>query len=353
MKRRKAAILGATGLVGQRLVSMLADHPFLEISQLIGDESAGKSYGDSVDWKLPSPIPNGLASLEVVRLQHSNLDADLVFSALPAHVAVLAEVKLAKNGFAVVSDASAHRMDVNVPLVVPEVNPDHVRIIEAQKKAENYEGFIAANPNCSTSILSLALKPLEDAFGLSSVSVVTMQGLSGAGLPGVPSITVQDNVIPFIFKEEEKIESESRKILGREKDGRIVSARLEVSASCNRVPVSHGHLESVTLETKKPVDPENALQVLDEFKGLPQDLRLPTAPERPVITRRERDRPQPALDREAGSVPGMSIVVGRLRRGPSDHHLKFSVLGHNLIRGAAGQTILTAELLCSQGYVGA
>ncbi len=349
MKRRKIAILGATGLVGQRLVAMLGDHPFFKISELVGDDSAGKIYAAVVDWRLPKPIPNGLAFMEVVRLQPSKIDADLILSALPASVAATVEPQLAQKGFPIVSDTSAHRMAERVPLIVPEVNPDHLQLVEEQKSADGSSGFIVTNPNCSTSILSLALKPLDDAYGLEAVSVVTMQALSGAGLPGVSAIAIQDNIIPYIAQEEEKIERESRKILGSIKKGRISEKQMAISASCHRVPVTHGHLESVQVKTSNPINPVEAQEVLSEFAGAPQRLNLPSAPEKPVLVRNEPDRPQPVLDRDAGTIPGMSIVVGRLRQGADRFSLRFDALGHNLIRGAAGQTLLTAELLVAEG----
>jgi aspartate-semialdehyde dehydrogenase len=349
VKRRKVAILGATGLVGQRLVSMLGDHPFFEISEMVGDDSAGKLYGEIVDWRLPGSIPNGLASVEVAKLRPSEIDADLVLSALPATVALTVEPQLAEQGLAVVSDASAHRMTESVPLIVPEVNPDHLQLIDEQKYSNGPNGFIVTNPNCSTSILSLALKPLDDAFGLEAVSVVTMQALSGAGFPGVSAVAIQDNIIPYIEHEEEKIERESPKILGRAKKGGISKKQMTISASCHRVPVTHGHLESVQVKTSDPINSAEARELLSKFVGAPQKLHLPSAPKKPILVRDEPDRPQPVLDRDAGTIPGMSIVVGRLRQGSDRFSLKFDALGHNLIRGAAGQTVLTAELLAAEG----
>jgi len=245
----------------------------------------------------------------------------------------------------VVSNASSHRMDLDVPLLNPEVNAEHVHLIDEQRHKRKWDGAIVTNPNCTTAILTLSLKPLYDRFELSRVIVSSMQALSGAGYPGVPSLDIIDNVIPFIQKEEEKVQLETIKILGSAEK----PARFKLSASCHRVCTLDGHVEAVFIETKKETDPLEVKEIMDKFRGEPQRLKLPTAPERPIIIRDEEDRPQPRLDRTAGK--GMAVVVGRIRKDPALSGIKYVVLGHNTIRGAAGCAILNAELLKARGYI--
>ena len=347
-------MLGATGTVGQRICHMLRDHPWFEVSTITGGTSAGKLYGEAVDWLIPAEIPENLIDMGIEPSKPDGVDADLVFSALPSDRAREIEPLFAGAGFAVVSNASVFRMEEDVPLVVPEVNPDHVELIGCQRENRGWKGFIATDPNCSTINLVLALKPLHDAIRIRKVVVTTMQAISGAGYPGVPSLSIVDNVIPYIRGEEEKMRRETLKVLGRLDGGRVEDAPIAVAASCNRVPTVDGHLEAVYLEAEGDIDLEAVKEVFRGFRGFrgaAQELKLPTAPDAPVILREEDDRPQTRLDRMAGSVPGMSVTVGRLRPGVNKRSLQFAVLGHNTIRGAAGGTILLAELLVARHWI--
>ncbi|MEM1659146.1 MAG: aspartate-semialdehyde dehydrogenase [Candidatus Jordarchaeales archaeon] len=354
MKKIDVAILGCTGTVGQRLVTMLHNHPWFDITVLAASErSAGKKYADVVAdrWHLPVEIPEEIKSMEVVDVNARDAEATLVISALPADVAKEAEPKFAEAGCAVSSNASTFRMEEDVPLVIPEVNPDHLKLVDVQRERRGWQGFIVTNPNCTTIGLVIALKPLYDRYGLEKVCVATMQAVSGAGLPGVPSLMIVDNIIPYISNEEEKVVRETRKILGRMTGMAVTPAGFKVEASCNRVPVLDGHLESVFILTEEEVDVDEAKEVLRRFRGEPQKLKLPSAPEQPIIVREEIDRPQPRLDRMAGSVPGMSVSVGRVRKGSEPNSLMFTVLSHNTIRGAAGAAILNAELMVAYKMV--
>ncbi len=343
------AILGATGLVGQRLVHMLVDHPWFEIRALAAsDNSVGKRYADAVNWHLPSDVPLIVREM-VVQPCEPRLDARLVFSALPSDVAGKIEEDFANAGCLVSSNASAHRMDADVPLVIPEVNPDHLQLIPAQQARRKSRGAILCNPNCSTIHLTIALKPLADQFGLVRVIVTTMQALSGAGYPGVASLDLVDNVVPFIGGEETKLESEPLKILGSLRDNSVSMAPFKISAACNRVATQDGHLETVSVELEKKASIEEIRRAFVQFCSEPQKLRLPTAPEHPIIVRDEVDRPQPRLDRDAER--GMATVIGRLREC-SVLDYKFVLLGHNTIRGAAGGTLLNAELLVAKEFIG-
>jgi aspartate-semialdehyde dehydrogenase len=273
------------------------------------------------------------------------VDADVVFSALPAEQALEVEENFAKEGFVVVSNASAHRMDPDVPLMNPEANFNHLSLIDEQQHKRKWDGAIVTNPNCTTAVLTLSLKPIATSFGLRNVIVSSMQAASGAGYPGVASLDIIDNVIPFINGEEEKVQRETQKILGDA--GR--PAQFNVSASCHRVPVIDGHTEAVFVQTEKPASAEEVAQCMQEFTAEPQKLKLPTAPDRPVVVKRERDRPQPRFDRDEGG--GMTVVVGRIREDPVFSGVKYVALGHNTIRGAAGCAILIAESMKSQGYL--
>lgn len=356
MTRRRevrAALLGATGAVGQRYINMLPKHPYLHLDVLMGGESAGKKYGEAVHWLFPEPVDPGMAGKVVKRARpESAKDCDIVFSALPSEVAEEVEGKFAEAGLVVVSEASAHRMDPDVPLMIPEVNPGHLGLLETQKKKRGWKGAIATTPNCTGTGLSMVLKPLIDDLGARKAIVTTMQALSGAGYPGVPSLSIQENVIPYIKSEEEKVAAEAKKILGTLSHGGISPSPLAMGISCNRVAVIDGHMETLYAEFSRGVTPKAAEKSLERFRGEPQRLRLPTAPDQPIIVKRENDRPQPRLDRMAGSVPGMSVVVGRLRNGIDDRSLQLTLLSHNTIRGAAGTAILTAELMESEGYLG-
>ncbi len=347
-KKLPVAILGATGLVGQRLVHMLADHPWFEIQALAAsDQSVGRRYAEAVKWHLPYEIPAAARQM-VVQPCEPKFDAALVFSALPSDAAQEVEDAFANAGYMVSSNAGSHRMDPDVPLVIPEVNPDHLELIREQRKRRHSRGAIVCNPNCSTIHLVLALKPIADHFGLRRVVVTTMQALSGAGYPGVAALDSLDNVIPYIGGEETKLEQEPLKLLGKLDGARVSNAEFRISAACNRVATHDGHLETVSVEilNKAPLD-QLRLAML-QFHSVPQDLRLPTAPEHPIVFRDEVDRPQPRLDREIEH--GMASVVGRLRAcGVLD--FKFVVLGHNTIRGAAGGTLLNAELIKALGFL--
>jgi len=340
----KVAILGATGMVGQKFIQLLDGHPWFKISALAASERRiGKAYGEEVNWIVSSNIPKNVVDMEMVALDPKNVDADIAFSALPSDVAKKVEAEFAKAGFVVASNASAFRMVEDVPLVIPEVNPDHLKLIEIQKTNRGWDGFIVTNPNCTTIVLVISLKPLMD-LGLKSVRVATMQALSGAGFPGVPSLAITDNVIPFIKGEEEKVETEPLKLLGKFDGEKVLPAEIKVSASCHRVPVIDGHTEAVWAEFSNNVELE---QIEDAFRSL-KPLDLPTSPEEVIIVRNEIDRPQPRLDRDEGK--GMSIVVGRIRKD-GENSIKYIVLGHNTVRGAAGASILNAELMAKEGYL--
>ncbi len=342
----KAAILGATGLVGQRFVQLLNDHAWFEITALTGSErSVGMRYGEAVSWRMETKLKERIAELTVEPSDPKEVDADVVFSALPADLALGTEEAFAKAGYAVVSNASAHRMDPDIPLMNPEANFNHLTLIDEQRRNRHWDGAIVTNPNCTAAVLTLSLKPICDTFGVRSVVMSSMQATSGAGYPGVASLDIIDNIIPFIKEEEEKVQRETRKILGNVGQ----SAEFNVSASCHRVPVIDGHTEAVFVQTAKPATPEQVAECMAEFSAEPQKLKLPTAPERPIIVKPEQDRPQPRFDRNEGR--GMSVVVGRVRRDQVFDGVKFIALGHNTIRGAAGCAILIAESMKSQGYL--
>ncbi|MBU0928532.1 MAG: aspartate-semialdehyde dehydrogenase [Spirochaetes bacterium] len=348
MQRIPVAILGATGAVGQRLVSILFDHPWFEPVALCASErSAGKPYGQSTRWMLPDPMPQAAATMAVRGCAPFSGPA-IAFSALDADVASEIEEDWAKSGRLVVSNARCHRMRVDVPLVVPELNADHLRLVERQPYPGG--GAIVTNPNCSTIGLVMALKPLDDAFGLRAVNVVTLQAASGAGYPGVPFMDLIDNAVPYIHGEEEKLEAEPIKILGRlSADGsRVEGATFGVSAACHRVAVSDGHLEAVSVSLERPADRASILRAWMDAGADTDGLRLPSAPERPLVYIDAPDRPQPRFDRGAGK--GMSATLGRLRPC-STLGWKFELLSHNTLRGAAGGTVLLAELCVVKGLV--
>jgi len=349
--RRKVAILGATGTVGQRFIEILKGHPWFEVSVLAASErSAGKRYSDACTWRLESEMPEEIGEMTVVETSLKAIekaeDIDLAFSALPGSIAGPVEEEIAEE-YPVVSKASAHRMDEDVPLLIPEVNPEQLGLIEVQRERRGWRGFISTDPNCSTIQLAITLKPLME-FGLKKVIVSTMQALSGAGYPGVPSLDIIDNVIPYIRKEEEKIQFESLKILGTFDGSRVKPADIMISASCNRVNVRDGHLEAVFVELEAKPTPEEVEDAFRNFVGEPQRLKLPTAPEKPIIVKDEPDRPQPRYDRNEGG--GMSVVVGRVRRDPA-LTIKYLCLGHNTVRGAAGAGVLSAELMVAKGIL--
>lgn len=346
MGRIRVGVLGATGTVGQRFVQLLEHHPWFELAALAAsDNSAGKAYGDAVRWKLSADVPAYARALPVAECR-PGLDCRVVFSGLPADVAGPIEEDFARAGYVVCSNARNHRFDPDVPLLIPEVNPGHLGVLPVQQRRRGFgQGCIVTNPNCSTIHLTLALKPLQDAFGLDKVLVTTFQALSGAGYPGVPSFDMVDNVVPYIGGEEEKVESEPLKIMGRLADGAFAPAPFTISAHCNRVAVLDGHLECVSVSLGGPASAAQVADAWQSFTALPQQLRLPSAPAHPVLLRAEADRPQPRLDRDAEG--GMSTVVGRLR--PCKVlDFRFVLLGHNTIRGAAGAALLNAELMLAK-----
>lgn len=343
----KAAVLGATGNVGQIFVQLLNGHPWFRVSVVAASErSTGQTYSEASRWRQPTPIPENVADLDVLPIEPKAVeDVDVVFSALPAEIAGKTEEEFAKAGYVVVSNASAHRMEPDVPLLNPEINCDHVSLIEEQRKRRKWDGAIVTNPNCSTAVLTLPLKPIYDEFGIDRVVVSTMQAISGAGYPGVASLDIVDNVIPFIRNEEEKLQTETLKILGSPTE----PADFKISASCHRVPTLDGHMEAVFVELKRDADPDSVAAAMESFAGEPQRLKLPTAPAKPVVVRLEEDRPQTRLDRMEGG--GMSVVVGRVRKDPVFRGVKFVALGHNTIRGAAGCGVLNAEYLKAKKYI--
>jgi aspartate-semialdehyde dehydrogenase len=348
-KKLRAGVLGATGMVGQRLVSLLADHPWFELTEVAASErSSGKTYAEAVRWHLDAPIPAGARDL-VVRSLNPSLECDFVFSALDSSVAGEAEEAFARAGYPVVSNSRNHRMDPDVPLLIPEVNAAHLDAIPLQQKNRGYEtGFIVTNPNCSTAGLVLVLKPLAEAFGLEKIFVVTLQAISGAGYPGVASVDIQGNVVPFISGEEEKMESEPQKLLGKWNGERFVDAGLGISAHCNRVPVIDGHLECVSVSLKKIASLNEVREALREFEVSAELAALPSAVRNPIVVLDGQDRPQPRRDVNAGN--GMAAVVGRVRECPL-LDVKLTLLSHNLVRGAAGAALLNAELLAARGFL--
>jgi aspartate-semialdehyde dehydrogenase len=338
-------VLGATGMVGQRFIQLLEDHPWFEIAWLAAsDRSSGKLYGEAVKWRLDTPLPERIAQMRVSPAETTGAPK-IIFAALDSDIAKEMEPKFAAAGCAVVSNSSAFRMEPNVPLVIPEVNADHLHLIEDQPWRKESGGYMVTNPNCSAIGLVIALKPIEERFGIEQIFVTTMQAVSGAGYPGVPSMDILGNVVPYIKSEEEKMEAETLKLLGKLAGSSVTPLAARMSAHCNRVPVEDGHTESVSIKLKKPATREEILATWAEFQPL-KGQNLPMAPLQPVEWTPQEDRPQPRLDRNRGR--GMSVTVGRLRPcGLLDW--KFTVLSHNTVRGAAGAAILNAELLASLG----
>lgn len=343
----KVAILGCTGIVGQRFVQLLSKHPWFEISVLTGKTSVGKKYSEAVNWLLSDEIPEEVRDTIIVETSLQNLkNVDLVFSALPSSEAAV-ERELMDSGVPLVTNSSLLRMDPLVPLVVPEVNPDHLALVGRQE--ELGVGPVAASPNCTTTMIVLPLKPLHESYRLKRLDVASYQAISGAGYPGVPSYDIVDNIIPFISEEEEKVERESRKILGRVEDSELRNASFEVQATCVRVPVTDGHTIAVHAEFEEEFEVHEAIRILENFDPGDEIRKLPSSPSKALIVRRERDRPQPRFDKLAGN--GMSVTVGRLRRGANPRSLLFLTHGHNTIRGAAGGAVLLAELMRAKGII--
>jgi len=341
-------ILGATGVVGQRFIQLLEDHPWFEVAWLAAsDRSAGQLYGDAARWRLKTAIPEHIRKMKVSPAEPGGAPR-VIFAALDSGIARELEPKFAEAGCAVVSNSSAFRMQQDVPLVIPEVNPDHLALIEQQSWRKKSGGYIVTNPNCSAIGLVVALAPLHQTFGVESLFVTTMQAVSGAGYPGVASLDILGNVIPYIANEEEKMEEETKKLLGQLNSNHIQDASFNMTAHCNRVAVEDGHTESVSVKLRQKADLEAVLAAIRDFKSKPYELGCPLAPERPLVYDAAPDRPQPRFDLDRGK--GMTVSVGRLRPcGLLDY--KFTVLSHNTIRGAAGAAVLNAELLKVQGYL--
>jgi len=348
--RIPVAVLGATGSVGQRFVQLLEHHPWFRLHEVVASErSAGKSYGEAADWRLETLLPGEAAALKVKPLG-VRLESRLLFSGLDSAVAGEAEEQYANRGCVVVSNSKNHRMDPDVPLLLPEINADHLGSIERQQRRRGGRGYLITNSNCSTMGLALAIAPIERLIGIDQLHVTTMQAVSGAGYNGVASYAILDNVIPFISGEEEKIESEPRKILGRWNGESFIDAPIRISAQTNRVPVVDGHLMTISMKLRgggKP-DFDAIRRALETFRGVPQELNLPSAPKHPIHYLDAPDRPQPRLDRDRER--GMAVSVGRLRPCPL-LDLRMVALVHNTIRGAAGAALLNAELLDAKGLL--
>ncbi|MEA3407336.1 MAG: aspartate-semialdehyde dehydrogenase [Chloroflexota bacterium] len=352
MKPIPVGVLGATGAVGQRFVQLLDRNPWFEITAVAASErSSGMPYGEACTWRLSADCPAVVRDMMVQPCEPGGLDCRLVFSALPSSVAGKIEEDFAAAGYGVLSNASSHRMDADVPLLIPEVNPEHVELLSVQRRNRGWEeGFIITDPNCSTVGMTLVLKPLYDAFGLRRVVVTTLQALSGAGYPGVPSLDILDNVVPYIGGEEEKLVREPLKVLGTydAEEGSIVPAEMAISPSCNRVATRDGHLEIISVELERRATVEELIEAWESFASLPHELGCPSAVDPTIVVRREADRPQTHVDRDTGG--GMAITVGRVR--PCEVlDYKFVTLSHNTIRGAAGGSILNAELLVARGLL--
>ena len=347
--RIPVAVLGATGAVGQRFIQLLAAHPWFEIAAVAASErSAGHHYAEAANWVIPSDPPPRVGEMIVQPLE-PNLPAKLVFSALPSSIAREIEPIFAQAGYAVCSNASAFRQEPGVPLLIPEINADHVAMITLQQAERGWPGFIVTSPNCTTTGIVMPLKPLDDAFGLQKVFAATMQAISGAGYPGVASLDILDNVIPYIGgEEEEKIEAETRLLMGSIVDGQRVEADLIISSQANRVPVLDGHTVCLSLGFERKPSVAEAIRVLEEYRGADVVRELPSAPEHPILVRHEPNRPQPRRDRDAGG--GMAITVGRVRECPL-LDLRLVSVSHNTLRGAASGSILNAELLVAEGFV--
>jgi aspartate-semialdehyde dehydrogenase len=342
-------VLAATGSVGQRFVQLLDNHPMFEVVAVTGSERGlGRPYGEVCRWLLPGDMPEWARSLPVLPTTPEAVQAPLVFSGLPADVAKEAEPLFARAGVGVCSNASAYRKEADVPILLPEVNPNHTAVIPAQQRNHGWNGWIVTNPNCTSTGMTVALKALQDAFGLSKVFAVSMQALSGAGYPGVPSMDIIDNVVPYIGGEEDKVEWEPRKILGSVQGSGIELANFAVSAHTNRVNVSDGHTVCLSIEFQRRVSPEEVTAALNAYQAVEAARDLPSAPRPPIVVRGEENRPQPRLDRMTGA--GMTTVVGRVRKD-SIFDTRLVVLSHNTIRGAAGGSLYNAELLAAQGYI--
>jgi aspartate-semialdehyde dehydrogenase len=351
MKKLRVGILAATGTVGQRFIQLLANHPWFEVSAVAASgNSAGKKYAEATRWMLETPMPEAIARMTVQACK-PGFDCDFVLSSLPTEIAEETELEFAKAGLPVISNASSNRMKADVPLLIPEVNPDHLAAVAAQKPRIGGKGFIVTNPNCTTIGLVFPMAAIHRAFGLEAVSVVTMQAISGAGYPGVASLDILDNILPAIGKgsEDEKVETEPLKLLGQWTNGKFVDASIRMSAMTHRVMVRDGHMEAASVKLKTKASREEVEAAIRNFRSPIDELKLPSAPQPAIIVEKDIERPQPRLDRDRGN--GMAVVCGPiLPCGVLDY--KFRVCSHNTIRGAAGAAILNAELLYKKGMIG-
>ncbi len=355
MTKRKAAILGSSGMIGQRFAHMLSGHPYFDVvAYCASDRSEGRSLADV--WRLSDVgLPGDLSETTIAATDVEALakeGVEVVFSGLPSDVAGKVEDECAEAGMAVFSNAASHRMEADTPIMIPEINHDHLRAVERQRERRRKGGFVITNANCSVTGLALGIKPLVDSFGFKDFNVATYQALSGAGYPGVPSVDILGNILPYIRSEEEKMSVEGRKILGGYGEEGFVDAPVNILATCARVCVRDGHLEAVFARHDDIPEQEALVSALERFRSLPQELSLPSAPANPIIVRRERDRPQPALDCDAGSperARGMAVTIGRVR--VDDDNMRFLLLVHNTIRGGAGGSVLNAELAHKEGLV--
>ncbi len=349
MQKIPVSILGATGAVGQRFVELLVNHPYFEIAALsASDRNIGKTYAEACNWILSGSMPEMVRQMKLLPAA-ADLPGQLAFSALPTGIAREVEPQLAAAGVYVCSNASALRQTPGVPLLIPEINADHLAMIPLQKSEMGWKGLAVTSPNCTTNGIAMTLKPLDDAFGVEAVFATTMQAISGAGYPGISAMDILDNIVPYISGEEDKIESETNLLLGRMEAGQRVPANLTISAHANRVPVVDGHTIALSVKFRQAVSPADAVQVLTDFRAPHHVQSLPSAPHQPIIVRSEENRPQPRRDRDASK--GMSVSVGRIR--PCKIlDLRMMTVVHNTIRGAAGGSILNAELLYAMGYLG-
>jgi aspartate-semialdehyde dehydrogenase len=349
MSQIPVAVIGATGSVGQRFVSLLDNHPWFKVTALAAsDKSIGQPYSKACRWVLSEPMPAWAGEMVITPATPEAISARIVFSALPANLAKELEPQFAAAGFAVCSNASAFRREPDVPLLLPEVNAEHIALVRSQRQLRGWSGCILTNPNCTSTGLTVALKALQKRYGLKRVFAVSLQALSGAGYPGVPSLDIIDNVVPFIGGEEEKVEWEPRKMLGKIVDENIELADTVFSAQTNRVGVADGHIVCASVELDERTTPEEAVRAMSEYEAPASACGLPSTPNPIISVRSEEDRPQPRLDRMTGK--GMTTVVGRVRPDPL-FHLRFVVLSHNTIRGAAGGSIYNAELLVQEGLL--
>ncbi len=350
-ERIPVAILGATGAVGQRFIQLLESHPWFRVATVASSErTQGRSYAEACRWTLDSEMPAAVRDLPLVPPTPDAVACPLAFSALPASVAGPIEEKLARAGVAVCSNASSHRLDPDVPLLIAEINPDHLALIEVQRQRRRWPGLLVTGPNCASAPVAVVLRPLLRAFGVRHLHVVTLQALSGAGYPGVASLDIIDNTVPYIAEEEAKLQREPHKMLGRLAGDHVEPAPLLVSAQCNRVDVRDGHTVCMSVAFEHRATVEEVGEALRAYQGEIEDLHLPSAPRPLIVVRPEVDRPQPRRDRDAGA--GMATTVGRIQPCPVND-VRLVALSHNTIRGAAGGVILIAELLRARGLVGA